>query len=99
MPQPRAEAQYPPSSASVTSKMISDVMASACLADSLLSKPHLNPPTTRKDAKATKFRNDSRPPAGEQTFRRIALFLFALFGVLSGQIRFAGSGAQGVQLI
>jgi len=37
---------------------------------------------------------------GEQPFRRIALFLFALFGVFSGQSRSAGSGIQGVdQLI
>jgi hypothetical protein len=36
----------------------------------------------------------------EQPFRRIALFLFALFGVFSGPMRSFGSGAQGVdQLI
>jgi hypothetical protein len=37
---------------------------------------------------------------GEQPFRRIGLFMFALFGVFSGQIRSAGLGVQGVdQLI
>jgi hypothetical protein len=38
MPQPKADAQYAPSSASVTSKMISDFIALACLADGPLSK-------------------------------------------------------------